>query len=284
MPRIETDNDPAAGRFWRSDSNGFLLNDTAISAIDDRYLNAIRQAATIYRTQLGATLHSLYLRGTVPRGMAVAGVSDLDTLALVNDESAWQQPDWAESAEVIVLNAMPELAGVQFETAGVEAIDSTSGDELNFLLKVQALCIDGPHFTATRPRFRADAVVANIDLVQIADDVDEARSALAVNQDVTYWSRRIAKNLVRAGFALVMEAEGRFTRDLALCARTFAHHHPGQAVAIEEVVSLALRPPTEAAVTLDLLDRFGGWIVAEAEAWLNRTNPMRLPALPMAGA
>ncbi len=284
MQRVAIDHH--TGRFWRIDHHGLIENDASAEQIDTAYREAVDAVIEAYRDHLGDDLHSIYLRGTIARGVAIDGLSDLDSLALVRSAKADGSVSWQDGEEVTIVTAHPLLTGVQFETyAATDVARPETVSELLVVLATQSVCIDGLSVLPDLPRLRPDAAVANIDIVQIAPDIAEARDALskagAPGIEVTYWCRRIMKNVLRCGASLALVDQGVFTRDLAPCLDVFCRAYPAERGAMTDVLGLALNPTTDAGAPLQVLESFGTWMIAEADRWLDRYNPARLVELPL---
>ena len=63
---------------WQVDKNGFLINDATKEQITPQYQAVIDDAIKAYRDNIGDDIHSIYVTGSVPRGLAEDGKSDLD--------------------------------------------------------------------------------------------------------------------------------------------------------------------------------------------------------------
>ncbi len=91
----------------------------------------------------------------------------------------------------------PQAAGVQFELHPSSIAEPNHTVlEMLFVMKTQSVCIFGEDLSPILPHYRPDAAAANIDIVQIADDLQEARQNLVADasvDDVSYWTSRIAK-------------------------------------------------------------------------------------------
>ncbi len=74
------------GRFCMNDSKGYILNDARPEKVDFIYNDLIKTVVETYKYQLQSDLHSVYIRGSIPRGLGIPGVSDLDTLCVTNKE------------------------------------------------------------------------------------------------------------------------------------------------------------------------------------------------------
>ena len=125
-------------------------------------------------------------------------------------------------------------------------------------------------------RYKPGILVANSDISQIKPDIEEAIVGLDVNsgsQSSRYWCRRIAKNIIRAGFSLTILRERSYTRDLYPCYRAFARRYPQQESRMRRAVEYALDPSANAEEVRAFLSDFGGWMIEAAEDWLEVHNP-----------
>ncbi len=263
------------GKFWEIDANGFIVNDASQSKISHRYQDPIEMATEVYRIHLGDTLQGVYVRGTVPRGTAIPGISDLDTFAVAIAGETTDSLPWAGAAQKKIILECPDLTGVGFECWLIsDVMDSGGVPELSFALKTQSVCVFGDDLSDQLSPYRPDAMVARIDLSRIKDDIDEANVTLLSDTitegQVRYWCRRIMKNIIRAGFCLTMESERKFTRDLTPCVQIFANHYPQKKEKMQQALHYAIDPIINVADLETFLNEFGGWITDETDAWFER--------------
>jgi hypothetical protein len=71
------------GRFWKFDHAGNLLNDSSREKVDKRYEPALQAVVDTYRSIVGSALESVYLTGSVSRGLQRREKSDIDFLAVL---------------------------------------------------------------------------------------------------------------------------------------------------------------------------------------------------------
>ncbi|MBV9790545.1 MAG: hypothetical protein JOZ51_20295, partial [Chloroflexi bacterium] len=249
------------------------------------YQPAVAAAVAAYREHLSAQLVGVYVRGTVPRGQAVLGVSDLDCFAVVSGDPEHVDGSWLKAAGAEIARQHPIVSDVQLEIWPLDEVLVTDRfNEMSFLLKTQSACVWGDDLAPQLPRFKPDVIVANNDISQIRPDIEEAIAALQADGSpdrVVYWCRRIMKNMLRAGFSLVMLSEGVFTRDLKLCYEFFARYYPAQEPEMRRVLELAIQPTTEREVVLERLTTFGAWMIARADEWLEQHNSSKVVEMPM---
>jgi hypothetical protein len=249
------------------DEQGFVVGDVDRAYIRppwDAALDAIVQECV---THWGDRLHSLYVRGSVPRGLAVEGVSDIDCYALVRGPTADIDNGWIEEACAALDERFPFQTGIEIVPFSVEET-LTSPDALHrivrFSLGTNCVCLYGEDVSPTLPRFRPGPEIAvratnlpaelrhAIEQLESGPDADETRETCT-------W---IATRFVRTGFELVMEREQAYTRDLYPCYETFARHHPARARDMRWALELAVSPSGDARELLPFVRDLGGWLVA----------------------
>lgn len=209
---------------------------------------------------MGNSLHSLYLRGSIPQGKAILGISDLDSILV------WQhQPPDRASINHLQQQLQRQASfcqGIEIAVIGYDAIQSNRS--LQALLKIQGLCLLGQDLIATwpavqvgpqlwihRPYLERDLAAVQQELRQLLPESAQFHARVRGS------CRWIAKRLLRVGYELVMEREQTYTRDLYPCYVGFARHYPEQASAMYKALELAIAPSSHRAGLLLFLQQFG---------------------------
>lgn len=255
------------GRAQPVDAAGCIVNPCAAHLVTAPWRAVADDVLAACGQTLGPALHSLYLRGSVPRGLAIAGVSDLDAIGIVRGSAAGHER-WTQRLDAQVRERHPCCRGVELRLWPLQGLAALApGHPARFLLKTQALCLWGPDVAAGWPPVPLEA--ARIVLGGLPQALARMRAALASDPgtDVELMRQRcrwLAKKVVRAGFELVALRERTYTRDLHPCWLGFARHHAAHSEAMRQVLALAIEPTAEtsriaAAVAL------GDWVLAQAE-------------------
>ncbi|MGG4169151.1 nucleotidyltransferase [Rossellomorea vietnamensis] len=262
------------GRFCPMDSEGFIVNDSSMENIQPVFLQVVEEVIERYRTHLKGDLHSIYIRGSVPRGLGIEGVSDLDTIAVTNKGIEDIDLNWVEKAGQEVNNRFPQINGVEFSFYYIEDILQTeSFSMIPFMIKTHSVCVYGRDIKVQLPDYKADITLGNEHLVNIADQIELAKKDLNGNEDVEDimdccgW---IMKIIVRAGLALVINEEKVYTRD---------QHYPEKESDMKQVLQYAINPVGDPVELLDFLDEMGEWMVLESEKWLHIYNQGKIKHL-----
>lgn len=273
-------------RLWPLDSQGFILNDARRELIRSPFEAAVLDAVQAYIDHIGEDIDSIYVTGSVARGTAVAGESDLNMFAVTADtvDPELVLQEWVYDAEADLLDQHPCLSDVQLEIWPYYYVfnDPARFSIGAFILKTHSVCVWGSDLAPQLPEFRMSPPIANDDLVQIEADIDtaiEEIEAYPQPDNVRHWCRHAAKQILRAGFGLAQMESGVHTRDVDLCYTYFAEAYPDHAGAMRGVLDVAFNPVDDADRALHWLQTVRGWLLPLVDAWLDDHNPDRNLAL-----
>lgn len=273
------------GRLWQLDANGYILNDARAEYIHPPFDVLVNDAVAAYTQHLTNDIHSIYVSGSVARGLAVEGESDMNIFAVLNEIS---DPDlvlrdWIPPAEEAILDKHKSIADIRLDLWPYAYVlnDPAYFSIGAFIIKTQSVCVWGSDLASELLDYRISPHIANDDIVQINDDVLESLDDIQTNprraRTVAY---RVSKQLLHTGFSLVMLEEGVYTRDLNLSYECFVKHYPDRAHYMRQALEYAHNPPRDPQLVLNLLDDLGLFVISEADKWLDKHNPDRYLALP----
>ncbi len=226
----------------------------------------------------GTRLHSAYIYGSIPRGSAVAGRSDLDVLVLLNDEPVPADRAEADTIETSLDRSFPQIDGAGIVLSSVRGTLSDPHDGGFF---VACLCTPllGTDLAGRLPRYRPTGLLAretNGDLALVLPKWRsslgvararaagcEARSKAAPEARLRRLSRLVGRRLVRTGFTLVMPRWNGWTSDLDESAEIFGHYYPGRAGQMRVAAVTGRVQSADPAVLAMLIDDLGEWLAAE---------------------
>jgi len=274
------------GRFWRTDDNGDLLNDCNRTHLTDDYQPLIQATIEQYTKHIGNDIHSIYMTGSIPRGRAQIGVSDADFFTVLERyaEPKLVMQDWIKPAQTILNEEFKHIVSkvdIELYPDGYVFRDPDEFSVGAFIIATHSICIWGSDLGVEVPRYNMNnpkipLAIANDDIVQLLPDIEEAYEAIENDtsaDNVAYWSRRISKNMIRAGFCLTMRYHNQHTRDIDLASDTFKQHYDNQTDAIDKTFAFIENPTQLADELLTHLDDFGDWLIDECDKWLDEFNP-----------
>ncbi|WP_045516654.1 hypothetical protein [Neobacillus niacini] len=268
------------GRYCPTNDRGLILNDSNKSKIQPEFLEVIEQVVKDYQIHLGNNLHSIYIRGSIPRGLGIGGVSDLDTIAITHKKPSELYLQWTSEVEGRLNAQFSCINGVELSFYHIdEILETTIFSIIPFMLKTHSICVYGEDLSPHLPDYKANKTLGNDHLIKLKEQIELAREDLVDNDDLSDildccgW---IMKIIVRAGLALVIVEENLYTRDLYPAYNIFAKHYPEKEHDMKQALHYAIEPTTNADRLLIFLNEFGQWMIQESEKWLQIHNPSKV--------
>lgn len=267
------------GRFCKNDQNGFIMNETSLDKINTTFSELIKKVIDTYQRQLGSDLHSVYIRGSIPRGQGILEVSDLDTLCVTNRKLKDLDLNWVNKAEVEINKDTNCVNGVEISLFYLEDIYNTQRFSIiPFMIKTHSICVYGDDLRTNLPSYKADAVLANDHIINLKNNIEQAKKDLMDNEDeddiidCCVW---IMKIIIRAGLALVLEEEKQYTRDLFPAYEAFSRYYPEKKEQMLQALEYAINPTENTDELIFYLNDMGKWMIEASEKWLLLHNPRK---------
>ncbi|KQX59582.1 MULTISPECIES: hypothetical protein [unclassified Streptomyces] len=255
--------------------DGTIAREGALERVAPAFAPAVEAARARIAAVFGPDrLHSAYLYGSVPRGTAIPGVSDLDLqLALHREPTAADRAD-ARAVEAGLDRDFPEVDGVGFLLSGTGSLLSEAErHDAGFFLACLCTPLLGPDLAAGLPPYRPTSLLARETNGDLARLLPGWRARADVGTDPRALGRRVGRRLVRTGFTLVMPRWGGWTSDLDRSAEVFGGYYPERAAQMRLAVTTGRATAPDPAVLDVLVDELGPWLAAEYTAVHGEKTP-----------
>ncbi|MFJ9740003.1 nucleotidyltransferase [Streptomyces sp. NPDC101166] len=250
------------------DPQGYIAREGSLARVPDAFRPVVAAARDRLPGVFGARLHSAYLYGSIPRGTARVGRSDLDLLIALHEEPG-DADRAASSALGDALDAeFPQIDGVGTLLYGrARLLSDLERHDMGWFVACLCTPLLGEDLGARMPRYRPDSLLAretNGDLALLlprwrariagAADSEEARRPLV---------RFMSRHLVRTAFTLVMPRWNGWTSDLHEMAEAFAGYYPARAEQLRTAAALGYDPTGDPDVLSRCTGDLGPWLAAE---------------------
>jgi hypothetical protein len=251
------------GRYFDVDTKGYLINPASKEKIQEEWQPIVNDIVEKYKSQYGDALHSVYIRGSVGKGDAVVGISDVDTFSYVTLKKEEIKTDWMDSFEKEMSVTYPFAQGVELS---VDSIEDAPNDRI---LILQSACVYGNDLNAEMPRIKVGKetlghVYSHVKDLQWFDEwLLKPQESQEIKKSCTW----LMKRFLRTGLELTMERAGLYTRDLYPSYKVFAEYYPEKEVEMKEVLYLALNPTNDLSVIKRIRDNLGAWMEEQAKGY-----------------
>ncbi|MGW3130985.1 nucleotidyltransferase [Streptomyces sp. NPDC001123] len=250
------------------DPLGFIEREGSHARVPHVFRPVVAAARDRLLDVFGARLDSAYLYGSIPRGTARVGRSDLDLLAVLRAEPTDADRTAADALAEAVDKEFPEIDGVGILLDSRERLLSED-ERYDGGWFVACLCTPllGEDLAELLPRYRPDSLLAretNGDLAGLLPRWRERIAAAGDNEEalrplVRFMSRR----LVRTAFTLVMPRWNGWTSDLHEMADAFAGYYPERAEQLRRAAESGYEPVGDRVVLRSYVDDLGPWLATE---------------------
>ncbi len=250
------------GDYFKNDKNGFVINPASWDNIPIKWHPVVEQIKQSYFNQLGDTLHSVYLRGSIVRGCLVDGLSDLDTFAIVKGNGKrWENAYWANALNTFLTKNYDFVSEVELMLSSVNDEIIFENPNVAMMIKTQSLCVFGDDLGNSIQNYKPDkSMMLNYRWVE-SDYLEFIEKNKVSNEEL----KNFIKVLIRAGFELVMEMEGKYTPDLFYCYKSFSKYFPEWKEAMEKALFYYLNPSDINEKMMQSILELGEWLVGKVK-------------------
>ncbi|MGW5651330.1 nucleotidyltransferase domain-containing protein [Streptomyces humi] len=250
------------------DSLGFIEREGSHARVGPVFRPVVTAARDRLLEAFGARLDSAYLYGSIPRGTARVGRSDLDLVAVLREEPADADRATARALGRTLDEEFPEIDGVGtllFSRARV--LSELERYDIGWFVACQCTPLLGEDLAEFLPRYRPDSLLAretNGDLARLLPRWrDRIAAAEGTEEALRPLVRFMSRHLVRTGFTLVMPRWNGWTSDLREMAEAFAGYYPDRGEQLCRAAESGYEPVGDGAVLRSYVDDLGPWLADE---------------------
>ncbi|MFE9481422.1 nucleotidyltransferase domain-containing protein [Streptomyces spororaveus] len=252
------------------DAYGYFEREGSLGRVQSEFRGVVAAARGRISEAYGRRLHSAYLYGSVPRGAARPGRSDLDLLLVLHHVPSDEDRDGAEVLARGLDEDFPEVDGVAALLRDKGAVLSEAERfDLGWFLACLCTPLLGADLAEHLPRYRPDSLLAretNGDLADVLPGWRKRVREASTPQEYRKLSRLFSRRLVRTAFTLVMPRWGGWTSDLGESAEIFGMYYPERAAQLQAAAGVALDPVADPEVLRGYVEDLGPWLADEYTA------------------
>ncbi len=195
------------------------------------------------------------LYGSVPRGTAVVGRSDLDVSIVLNTSIGKKEKRVFQHLSDCIPKAYPQVSKLDIDPGFLsEVLQPQEKFHWQFWLKHCCCCIWGNDLSIDFPRYKPSREIAQALNGDLSTFLEQMSPAFKTMTDADA-AKVIGKKLVRAAYYSVAEKDGSWYTNLNQCTAVAKRHYPEQSDDIELANQYALGQLTSKVEALDLYER-----------------------------
>lgn len=220
------------------DALGYIANPVSVAHIPEAFLPAFRETIKRLTSEFGDCIHSIYLYGSVGRGDAIFGKSDLDLSIITHSRLAAKQVnDLADLAKAVCLKHR-SISKLELDIGTYEEAMVMNAYEWQFWLKHLCDCVWGYDLRQQISPYKPARKIGLEMNKDIQNRLDQALTNLGQDNFVDI-GKSIAKKIIRTHYLLFIEEDNSFHTNLDMITNTLMSYCPQQAPNIREALELS---------------------------------------------
>ncbi|MYW70362.1 nucleotidyltransferase [Streptomyces sp. SID8379] len=249
------------------DAQGYIAREGSLGRVEEPFRPVVAAARDRLLDVFGARLTGAYLYGSVPRGTARPGRSDLDLLLVLRAE-----PTEADRAAARAVDEALDKEFGQIDGAGTlvfgraRLLREAETYDLGWFVACLCTPLLGEDLAEYLPRYRPTSLLAretNGDLAERLPLWREQTGRAAEADERRALQRRVARHLVRTAFTLVMPRWNGWTSDLYEMADAFGAYYPRWARQVRAAADAAYAPDGDPGALHAYTEELGPWLAGE---------------------
>ncbi|UAL47116.1 nucleotidyltransferase domain-containing protein [Sutcliffiella horikoshii] len=251
-------------RGYGLDENGFIVRDVDFEKIIPVYLKCVQETIVTLHLQLPNLLHSVYVYGSVARGDAKKGNSDLDILAIFNQDLHYNEQQRVKKLAESLSQKYHSLVrdvGIAKTTLDY-CMDPNNYYEQAFLREL-CVCVDGEDL---RGRFGPYKLTPEI-AICFNGDIAEVSERYLKKLQVASWDefhtiiQSLIRKLTRTYYSMVMARSQIWSTKLDEQAAIFLTHFPEKKKVVTNLQEWMEKAPADRIKAITILEKESEWIV-----------------------
>lgn len=181
-----------------TDEAGYIINQTSRMHIQVMFRPVIEEVIDLLKKQFGEVLHSVYVYGSIGRGTAVAGKSDLDLTVIVRKDV---QIDALKEETQGLLERHPEIIKVDYDIGMLGTVLSPENlYEWGFWMRHVCSCIDGFDLSDQFPDMKPDVRISHALNRNLSVQLRMANEKLEAGKMTQMEKRSLVKRMIRGAY------------------------------------------------------------------------------------
>lgn len=181
-----------------TDEDGYIMNQTSGMRIQAMFRPVIEEVMGLLKKQFGEVLHSVYVYGSIGRGTAVPGKSDLDLTVILREDV--QMGSLREETQNL-LGRHAEIFKVDYDIGILDTVLSPENlYEWGFWIRHVCSCIEGCDLSDQFPNMKPDVRISRALNRELTAQLRKAHEKLEAGDMAQTEKRSLVKRMIRGAY------------------------------------------------------------------------------------
>lgn len=218
------------------DNQGFIVNPTDKSLVQAEYQPLIDEVLFRLQKLLKHHIHSVYLYGSVARGEAIPGLSDLDINVVLNEPETIRLRYQLNQLGYQLTKDYPHLSKIDIEAVDLhDVLQEKQRYHWQFWLKHCCVCIWGENISLQFPRLKPSLSLACGLNQGFPSKIDYYLREIS-SENVVLKSKEVGKLFIRVAYALICEKDQSWFYSINKCAQSLKKHWPEYSISVQKAL------------------------------------------------
>lgn len=245
------------------DAAGHIISDVGLDKVDGAFWPCIQNSVETLTASFSRKLHSVYLYGSVARGDATLGRSDLDLLAVFQTKLSSAQTEQLKiAAQTLSCGCRALVREVGIASVDLEHVLDPVHYYEGAFLKEFCVCVHGAHLRERFGPYTLSYELAASFNGDMAAYLPRALGRLAhtTGGEFDHLVQACARKFVRTCYMMAMVRSQVWTTRLDEQTDVFSQYFPSRQAMVRALSAWIEQPPSDRDGVVSALKRWGGWI------------------------
>jgi predicted nucleotidyltransferase len=242
------------------DTDGYILNPTSVDKINGVYQELLSQVLEILKKCAGAKLHSVYIYGSVGRGEAVLGSSDIDVSVVLTSPFTPQEITLLNEESKKFRSNNPVVLKVDYDIGLMDDVLQKNNQYYwGFWLKHVCTCIYGEDLSFHFPKMKPNLHICRALNQDLIETLNSYRKAIIEEEADNHTLLSVLKRIVRGAYCHVAVRDESWSTSIQENLIILQHYFPNEEffLKIEQVFFHKKIPSSDE--VLNYIDYFIVW-------------------------
>ncbi len=246
------------------DQSGYIICHISVDKVDQKFRPVLDDTVERLVSSLGSKLHSIYLYGSIGRGEAVYGKSDLDLSVITHEKLEKEKNKALAEIERVMSKNYDSISKLEFDVGNLARVKKNEY-EWQFWLKHLCTCIWGDDLRDKINLYKPSLAVGLEMNKDISDKLNECKRELS-RKNSSIIGKSIARKILRTHYSLICEKDNSFYDNLDLIAETLMKYSKSKTEEIGNALSIAKGNNVDERSVSTLVSDYGQFVANELAA------------------